>query len=105
MKIDDFKKVTSNIMANLNDQAKVTEYLSQLNDSYESTYTNNSVLQEQSKSHESEIQALKDTNMKLFLKIQEPQNVSAAENISPPETPPLSYDNVVESLGGAKSDG
>lgn len=105
MKIEDFKKVTNDIMSNLSDQGKVTEYLTQLNDAYETTLTTNTTLQDQSKTHEKEIQALKDTNMKLFLKVQAPESDSAADSQTLETEPKLSYEKLTEDLGGTTTNG
>jgi hypothetical protein len=101
MNPEEFKETTTQILSNLSDQGKVTDYLTKLTDEYHTTHTTNQTLQEQQAKHEKEINALKETNMQLFLKIQSPPGEpEPGTNTQPGQPEPLSYDNLVSDLGG-----
>jgi cell division septum initiation protein DivIVA len=98
MKPEEFQSTTNQILTNLSDQGKVTEYLNQITEAYTTAHTTNTTLAEQQTKYEKEIQALKETNMNLFLKIQTPpeQTNSSGSNAEPTHT----YDKLLEQLGG-----
>jgi hypothetical protein len=97
MKPEDFEATTKNILSNLNDQGKISEYLTQLNEAYKTTYTTSTTIQEKQSTYEKEIQALKDTNMNLFLKINAPQESTNEESNQTQD--PLTYDNLLKEMG------
>ena len=101
MKPEEFKETTQNIISNLNDQGKVSDYLTQLTDVYETTHTTNTSLQDAQTEKDKEIQALKDTNMKLFLKIQDQKQETQQENKTN-ESPPKTYEDLVKDMEAGK---
>ena len=98
MKPEEFEKATTNILSNLSDQAKVSEELTKLNESYKNAYTTNQSFEQKTSDYNKEIQALKETNMNLFLKLnQEPEQKE--ENTGEPKPEPKTYDNLLKEMG------
>lgn len=95
MEIKDFEKVTSDILTNLTDQGKVSEYLTKLNEAYQTTYTTSQSFETKQTDYENEIKALKETNMNLFLKIKNPPENTSAANTDPE---PLTYEKLVTEM-------
>jgi C-terminal processing protease CtpA/Prc len=93
MDIKDFTAITNKITQNLNNQALITELLTNLIDDYTEVQTNISNLQSQTQTYEQEIQNLQKTNMNLFLKVSSPTP-------DPPlqKTEPLKYDDLIQSM-------
>lgn len=96
MKIEEFQSITGQIAQNLTNQALVTELLTKLNDGYSEVKTTFDTVQEQTKEHQKEISQLQKTNMQLFLK--QGQTPIAPDKLNDPT--PLTYDDVLKSLGG-----
>lgn len=97
MKIEEFETLTGNVLSNLSDQGKVSEYLNQINEAYKTNYTTTQTLTTKQSDYEKEIDGLKQTNMNLFLKLQsEPENKTAAQTKT---DEPLTYDQLVEKMG------
>jgi hypothetical protein len=103
MNPEEFQETTTQILSNLSDQGKVSEYLTKLVDVYKTSHTTNQTLTENQTKHEKEIAALKETNMNLFLKIQTPgENQTIDPGTNNNQDQQLSYDKLVTDLGGSK---
>jgi Na+/phosphate symporter len=100
MKPEEFQETTTQILANLSDQGKVSDYLSQLVDVYKTTHTTNQTLTDEQTKHQKEIQALKETNMNLFLKVQSPDSQTNQTHTQNENN--LTYDKLVSEMGGTK---
>lgn len=68
----DWKKISSEIVANLGDQGKVTQILSDLETDVTSFNTKLSDLEKQTQEQNSQIESLQKTNMNLFLRVGNP---------------------------------
>lgn len=95
---EEFESKTNEIISNLSDQAKVSETLTQLNETYKTAHTSSQTLQDKTKDYEKEIKALKDTNMNLFLKVNQPPEQKPDEQQGN-KTEPLTYDKLLEGMG------
>lgn len=95
MKPEEVKKVVADIVANLSDQGKVTELLTNIVGAYETTYQTNESLTAAQQETEQKIKSLQDTNMKLFLKVAQP-----VESPKVNSDQPLSYDDLLKDFGG-----
>lgn len=98
MKPEEFEQTTSSILSNLSDQAKVSEYLTQLNETYKTTYTTNQSFEQAIEENTKEINALKETNMNLFLKINQPPKDND-QNEEEQNEPPKTYENLLKEMG------
>lgn len=65
----DWKKISQNILSNLGDQGKLTQYLSDLETEVTTFNTRFTDLEKQAQEQTSQIDSLQKTNMNLFLKI------------------------------------
>jgi hypothetical protein len=98
METEQFTNITTQIAQNLNNQALVTQLLTQLNDAYTEKYGVTATLTKQSQDYQKEIAALQNTNMQLFLKVSQPApEVTPAAN---PDHPDLN--TILTNLQGAK---
>jgi hypothetical protein len=95
MNVEEFTGITNQIAQNLNNQALVTELLTQLNDGFGNVRTTFDSLQQQQETYQKEINELQKTNMNLFLKVS--QKPIASDTINNKE--PLTYENVIKTLG------
>lgn len=68
----DWKKISSEIVANLSDQGKITQILSDLETEITTFNTKHSELEKQVLEQTGQIDSLQKTNMNLFLKIGQP---------------------------------
>lgn len=97
MELQDFQNITNQIAQNLNNQALVTNLLTQLQDGFTTIHTTHETVTKQAQDYQREIKALQDTNMQLFLKVSNPV---------PPEvtktSDPLKYEDVINQIQGAK---
>jgi cell division protein FtsB len=93
MKLEEFKSLTNSILANLSDQAKVSEILMNLNDDYTQQLANTEQLSAKITEAETNIKSLKDTNMNLFLKLANPIPQAAVEK---PATEEITYDDLLK---------
>jgi hypothetical protein len=99
MKPEEFESVTSQILTNLTDQGKVSELLTQLNETYKTTHTTSQTLDDKQKDYEKEIQALKDTNMNLFLKLKSQPETQDQGSGSSDQSEPMTYDKLLDEMG------
>ena len=97
LKREDFKKIVSEIVANLSDQGKVTDLLTQLDTGFETVSTNYDSLNTKLEDNENKIKSLQESNMNLFLRAHNPVPDKLINN-----TEPLEYDNLIKELGGIK---
>lgn len=97
MKKEEFKKVLSDIVANLSDQGKVTDLLTQLDTGFDTVLTERDSLNTKLEDTDIKIKSLQETNMNLFLRVSNPvpDKVLSTEK-------PLSYDDLINDLGGNK---
>jgi cell division protein FtsB len=93
LKLEEFKSLTNSILANLSDQAKVSEILMNLNDDYTQQLANTEQLSAKITESETNIKSLKDTNMNLFLKLANPIPPTAVEK---PATEEITYDDLLK---------
>lgn len=95
---EEFRALTARIAQNLENQALVTELLTQANETYEQTSTNFDSLAAQANESKEQIEQLQRTNMNLYLKVGQPTNNQ--EKLSSPD--PLTYDDLLSSFEGSK---
>ena len=69
MKIEDYKALTAKILTSLSNQAEVSEHLTALTDDYTVLTAEHMAAQAEAERLKKENESLRDTNMKLFLKI------------------------------------
>jgi cell division protein FtsB len=93
LKLEEFKSLTNSILANLSDQAKVSEILMNLNDDYTQQLANTEQLSAKITESETNIKSLKDTNMNLFLKLANPIPPATVEK---PATEEITYDDLLK---------
>lgn len=93
---DEHTAIIREIRNNIADEGKVTELLTQLSDDYGATITTMENIQSDMEATQKANESLRDTNMRLFLKVGEPQQ-SVDEQIEPIET--KDYDAAAEDLG------
>lgn len=70
---EEFKKKTEEILQNLTDQAKVTDILTELVETYNTQIAEKTEKEEKLKKIQEDNEKLRETNMKLFLKVGETQ--------------------------------
>jgi hypothetical protein len=97
MDLKEFQNITNQIAQNLNNQALVTNLLTQLNEDYTTTTNTIENATKQANERAEEIKVLQDTNMQLFLKISSPPKEVTAAATEPPK-----FDTIIASLEGAK---
>jgi predicted SnoaL-like aldol condensation-catalyzing enzyme len=97
VELKDFQGITAKIAQNLSNQGLVTQLLTQLNDDYSQESTTKATLLEQTAKHEATVTELQKANMNLFLKVGNP---TPDRVIQTEKT--LSYEDLVESMGGTK---
>lgn len=93
----EFKKIISDIVGNLSDQGKVTDLLTQLDSGFETVTTNHEALSTKIADYDTKIKSLQETNMNLFLRVSNPVETPKLNS-----TEPLSYDDLINDLGGVK---
>jgi hypothetical protein len=93
LKLEEFKSLTNSILANLSDQAKVSEILMNLNDDYTQQLAQAEQMTAKITEAETNIKSLKDTNMNLFLKLANPIPEKAVEK---PATEEITYDDLLK---------
>ena len=81
------------IIKNPSDQALLTSTLTEVADRFTETYTTNQTLQTQLEDQGRQITDLQNTNMNLFLRVQQPTPI-APEKINTDE--PLTYDDLLK---------
>jgi hypothetical protein len=93
---EEFRALTTRVAQNLDNQALVTELLTQAADTYTQNATSIDNLNKQVGEYEGKVKQLQDTNMNLFLRLgnqtPEPQRLNDPD--------PLKYDDLITSLGG-----
>ena len=94
----DWKKISSNILANLGDQGKVTQILSDLETEVTTFNTRFSTLETQAQEQTSQIESLQKTNMNLFLKLGNP----VPEKVVHSTETKLSFEDLFDENGGLK---
>lgn len=81
----DWKKISTTILANKDDQGKLTQYLSDLETEVTTFNTRFSDLEKQSLTQSEQIESLQKTNMNLFLKVGNPvppEQLQSSKNLS-----------------------
>lgn len=92
-----FVQLTTEIAQNLNNQARVTEILNELNEDYEQVSTSIDTMTTQVSEFETQIKDLQKTNMNLFLKVSNPVPEEQVNT-----TEPMTYEGLIDSMGGSK---
>jgi hypothetical protein len=99
MEIKEFENTTNQILQNLSDQGKVSEYLQQLSEAYKTSATANQSFEQTLEKNNKEIDTLKETNMNLFLKInQQPEQIIEGQ-AQQQQPEPKTYDNLLKEMG------
>ena len=93
MELKEFTAITNKITQNLNNQALITELLTNLIDDYSEVTTNINNLQTEKQTFQEEIQNLQKTNMNLFLKVSSPIKDAPLQ-----KSEPLKYDDLIKSM-------
>lgn len=96
---EEFRALTARIAQNLDNQALVTELLTQANESFEQTSTHIDTLNLQAQETATQIEQLQRTNMNLFLKVGQPTPPAAEENLVASEQ--LTYDDLLSEFEGS----
>lgn len=98
----DWKKISTSIINNLDDQGKITQILSDLETEITTYNTRLSELEKIKQTQEEQIESLQKTNMNLFLKLGNPVPDESVRT----DEPKLTYDDLLDSLmdekGGLK---
>ena len=82
------------IIQNPSDQAALTTILTEVADRYTETYTTNQTIQKQMDDQGKQIRDLQNTNMNLFLRVQQPGPI-APDKVNN-TTEPLTYDDLLK---------
>jgi hypothetical protein len=91
---EEFRALTTRIAQNLDNQALVTELLTQATDTYSQNSTTLENLNTQVGEYEGKIKQLQDTNMNLFLRVGNP--VEPTNKLDTAE--PLTYEKLLEGM-------
>lgn len=94
----DWKKISSDIVANLGDQGKVTQILSDAETDVTTFNTRFADLEKKTTDYEGQIDSLQKTNMNLFLKQGNPVPVTPLQQTEKA----LTYEDLVADLEGGK---
>ena len=97
MKLEDFKKLTADILANKDNQGKLTEILDTLVTDYTEVSTTHESMQTKLADYDGKIKDLQATNMNLFLRVAQPTPEAGLQT-----TKELSYETLLSEFGGDK---
>ena len=97
MNPEEFRALTTRIAQNLDNQALVTELLTQATDTFTQSHQNIENLTEQVTKYEGKIKDLQQTNMNLFLKVAQPVPTEPLQ-----KGEPMTYENLINELWGDK---
>lgn len=97
--LEEFRALTARIAQNLDNQALVTELLTQAVDGYEETTTQIGTLTAQAEETTETINQLQKTNMNLFLRVGQPTNNE--EQLQ--TTEPMTYDDLLTEFEGSNN--
>jgi hypothetical protein len=94
VKLEDWNKLKTNIVASIGDQGKITQLLADAETEVTTFNTRFSELEKQTGEQASHIDSLQKTNMNLFLRVGNPvQPTDKLDN-----TEPLTYDKLLEGM-------
>jgi phage shock protein A len=95
MKPEEFTQLMTKIAQNADNQGLVTELSTQAIEAYKNTSQTLETLNTKVGDYETKVSELKEKNMELFLKVAQPIPTEPLQKAEP-----LSYDSIIESLGG-----
>lgn len=99
MKREEHTNLIRDIRLNLNDEAKVTEMLTQLSDDYGAITADLESTKQTSQELKAQAESLRDVNMKLFLKVGNP---IPPDKPSDPNEGKLKFEDLFNEKGGLK---
>lgn len=95
MTTEEFQALTARIVQNLDNQALVSELLTQATDVFRDTVSQNEQANVKMEEYEGKVKQLQETNMNLFLRVSQPTPQEPLQ-----KTAPLQYDDLIADLGG-----
>jgi hypothetical protein len=99
VKREDHTNLIRDIRLNLNDEAKVTDLLTQLSDDYGSVTADLESTKQTAESLKTQAESLREVNMRLFLKVGNPIPVKPEHD---PQEDRLKFEDLFNEKGGLK---